>query len=305
MLQQVTIPQVRIDYPPGRIVIRQNQDLDIRATATDATRVQRVELWVDGLFQAAQDNPPQQFTFRWRTDRVGEHDAWVRAISASGGMADSNHVTIGVADDNPPSLEVRLDQTTVNVGTSVNVHTRAYDSKGITRIALLVNGGTVDTWTAPDPTIGQSSANITQRWTPAAPGTYNINVQAWDSVGKTTVSPTQIVTVNQPPPSPVGTWTGQAVPTNDAVRVIITQVTGNKLVGTLEVIPPGSPETLAGPLQNSTIAGNRVQLEASLGLIMVIWRLDVTMDAEGRSMTGVWYDSAGNQGTITLIRREF
>jgi len=42
-----------------------------------------------------------------------------------------------------------------------------------------------------------------------------------------------------------------------------------------------------------------------LGLIMVIWRLDVTMDAEGRSMTGVWYDSAGNQGTITLIRREF
>jgi len=124
-------------------------------------------------------------------------------------------------------------------------------------------------------------------------------------VGKTTVSPTQIVTVNQPPPSPVGTWTGQAVPTNDAVRVIITQVTGNKLVGTLEVTPPGSPETLAGPLQNSTIAGNRVQLEASLGLVMVIWRLDVTMDAEGRSMTGVWYDSAGNQGTITLIRREF
>jgi len=103
----------------------------------------------------------------------------------------------------------------------------------------------------------------------------------------------------------VGTWTGQAVPTNDAVRVIITQVTGNKLVGTLEVTPPGSPETLAGPLQNSTIAGNRVQLEASLGLVMVIWRLDVTMDAEGRSMTGVWYDSAGNQGTITLIRREF
>jgi len=196
VIRRVTIPQVRIDYPQGRVVIMQNQDIDIRATATDVTGISRVELWVDGLLAAAHGHTPQQFTFRWHTDRIGDRDVWVRAISVSGGVADSAHVTIGIADDNPPKLKVRLSQTTVPVGTRVEVHTKAYDSKGVTRIILLVNGNAVKTWNAPGPRVGEASVHVTQKWKPASPGTYNINVQAWDTVGKYSISPLYNVTVN-------------------------------------------------------------------------------------------------------------
>jgi hypothetical protein len=188
VIRRVTIPQVRIDYPQGRVVIMQNTSIDIRGTATDVSGVQRVELWVDGRLVTARESIPQQFVFRWSTDRIGDHDVWVRAISVSGGVADSDHVTIGIADDNPPKLKVRLSQTTVAVGTKIEVHTKAYDSKGITRISLLVNGNAVKTWNAPDPGVGKVSVHVTQKWKPSAPGTYGINVRAWDTVGKYSIS---------------------------------------------------------------------------------------------------------------------
>jgi len=196
VIRRVTIPQVRIDYPQGRVVIMQNTGIDIRGTATDVSGVQRVELWVDGLLVTARESIPQQFVFRWATDRIGDHDVWVRAISRSGGVADSAHVTIGVADDNPPNLKVRLIQDPVPLGTPIEVHVKAYDSKGVTRISLLVSGNAVKTWDAPDPRVGEASVNITQKWKAPGWGTYNLNVQAWDSVGKYSISPLLTVTVN-------------------------------------------------------------------------------------------------------------
>lgn len=195
VVRQVTVPQVRIDQPQGRVVIMQNQAIDIRGSATDVSGVRRVELWIDGQLITARESSPQQFTFRWSSDHIGDHDVWVRALSNSGGVADSNHVTIGIADDNPPDLKVRLTQNPVAFGTPVKWHIKAYDSKGVTRIRVLVEGNPIKTWDAPDPNVGQTSVDITPKWDPPAPGTYNINVEAWDTVGKYSISPLEILTV--------------------------------------------------------------------------------------------------------------
>ena len=98
------VPTVVIERPPSDVQVSVGDAVPIHATATDSTGVTRVELLVDGTVQASEASPVVQgqpsfsVVLRWQTSVKGSFRLAVRAYNASGGVGESEPITIVVTD---------------------------------------------------------------------------------------------------------------------------------------------------------------------------------------------------------------
>jgi acid phosphatase type 7 len=93
-------PQVSIDSPASGAVLTGSEVVDI--TALDDTRVEKVDLWVDGQLRAIDLTPPYSFTLDTTTLANGSHTLQARAYDIDGRRASSSRtvtVSNGLSDD--------------------------------------------------------------------------------------------------------------------------------------------------------------------------------------------------------------
>jgi hypothetical protein len=106
-----------------------------------------------------------------------------------------------------PSVEIKAPHvdTRVQVGDEVVVEAVATDAKGVTRVELWVDGVLVSTMATSAPQ-GQSPFPVTLRWTPGKPGSYTLEVRAYNAAGRqsvpTSVAVKVVPVIERPTPPP-------------------------------------------------------------------------------------------------------
>jgi YVTN family beta-propeller protein len=103
------VPNVVINAPPNNSEVRLGETIPIRSTATDATGVTRIELWVDGALYVSETSPiaqgqsPFSVAQDWAPQVLGSHKIVVRAYNAAGNMGEPSSITLVVVSG-PPEL---------------------------------------------------------------------------------------------------------------------------------------------------------------------------------------------------------
>lgn len=103
------VPNVLINAPPNNGEVRLGETIPIRSTATDATGVTRIELWVDGALYASEISPvaqgqsPFSAAQDWAPQVLGSHEIVVRAYNAAGNTGEPSSITLVVVSG-PPEL---------------------------------------------------------------------------------------------------------------------------------------------------------------------------------------------------------
>jgi hypothetical protein len=218
-----TQPTVRIDYPTKRIVVQSGQDVQIKCTVSSEVSIARVDLFerkgdqeILYTYDGAVHPSPFYWAPWWRSNELGDHTLFIRATDVNGGVGQSHDFVIGVADDNPPAVQPSYSSTSLAEGQDLVVHVNAADSKGIVDLKLFVDNQEKDSWRAPNPSVGKAYVSVDLVWRnvgPARRSPYNVHVYANDTVGKSTTTPDQPITVyGAQPPTP--TFTPQPPPTN-------------------------------------------------------------------------------------------
>ncbi len=101
------VPNVVINAPPSNIEVRLGEEIPIRSTATDATGVTKIELWVnEALYTSeisavAQGQSPFSVVQNWTPQALGSHKIVVRAYNAAGNMGESASITLVVVSEPP------------------------------------------------------------------------------------------------------------------------------------------------------------------------------------------------------------
>ena len=210
-----TVPTVHIDYPTKRVVIVARQHIQIKATVNDEVGIKGLDLVErkDGKEIVYTNDPdrhgtPYHWSVWWQSAETGDHTLFVRAHDVNGGVGQSDDFVIGVTDDDPPRVQPSYSATSLSPGSNLKVHVEAVDSKGVKEMRLYVDGNVVDTWFAPDPSVGQSHASVDLWWRNVGPaGKYTAHVWAQDTLNEEAESPSQIIHVADEPPTPTPTPT--------------------------------------------------------------------------------------------------
>jgi len=285
--QQAVAPTVRIDYPTQRVVIQVHQYVQIQATIDGSVGIQRLELverkhGKDLVYTSDTNyhNVPYQWRVSWQSAELGDHKLFVRAWDTNGQAGQSNDFIIGVADDNPPQVQVSYSATSLAEGSDLKVHVEAVDSKGVNRVNLHVDDKVVAKWVAPDPGMGQSHVSVDLWWRGVGPaGNHNVYVKARDTTDQRTDSPTQIIQVQSgppPPPNVMGKWEGSQF------RLRITEQRANgKLKGTLRV-----EELKRQAIHKSHIQDRNVTVHATVH--GTDYNFMLTLSADGQHLVGHW-----------------
>jgi len=101
------VPNVVTNAPPNNSEVRLGETIPIRSTATDATGVTRIELWVDGALYASETSPiaqgqsPFSVAQDWAPQVLGSHKIVVRAYNAAGNTGEPSSITLVVVSGSP------------------------------------------------------------------------------------------------------------------------------------------------------------------------------------------------------------
>jgi hypothetical protein len=204
------LPTVGFSQPytaNGQIVYQAGDTIQLAYWGSAAAGVQRLELWVDGQLLALDTNSSQSTTMNvehaWTSSAPGEHSLFVRVYDLLNQTSDSNTLTIGLTDRNPPSVTLAspANGTQLNPGQTIPVVISASDSKGITSIELWIDNVLYSTWNS-SISVGQTPVNTSLTWALPAAGNHAVYLVARDSVGLSTTTPTNIVSVVASTPTP-------------------------------------------------------------------------------------------------------
>ncbi|MBU0492874.1 MAG: hypothetical protein KKA73_20405 [Chloroflexi bacterium] len=303
--RQITQPVVHLDYPTQRTVIQANHPIQIQATINDQVGIQGVELVQDKNGQQTvlttdgnyHDAPyTWQVSYQWPDSDLGDHTVFVRARNVNGGQGQSNGVDIAVADDNPPQVQASYSATSLSPGSDLTVHVEAVDSKGVTQLQLFIDGNVVDTWAAPDPSVGKNHVSHDLYWHNVSSGQHTAWVWASDSTGKTAQTPNQGIQVapSPPPVNIVGTWNDTQ---GNGFTFNITEVhPSGRVIGTL-VRPGGSSDFT----KDSHFDGHNLSIKATVDGSTYVFTLMLTDD--GSQLVGNWIvTDMGVPTPVTFIR---
>jgi hypothetical protein len=136
-------PSVSIKEPKNGALIP--EDVEIVAVADDDFGIQRVELYIDGVFQDSDSQRPYDFSWSTREVTVGTHQIKVIAYDAID-QYDEDEITVTVSDEPPKELSIQVlpDQTPVS-GT-VEITVSAGDYRGIQTINVFIDDELLKTW---------------------------------------------------------------------------------------------------------------------------------------------------------------
>ena len=157
----------------------------VTANAQDNIGVTSVALRVDGAIIATDNSAPYAFT--WNATAVGPHTLQTVASDARGnsGLSTIVNVTV-VGDTTNPTTEITSPAEGAEVLGSTPVNATASDNRGVTSVALLVDGAVVAT----DNTLPYSFT-----WNATAVGPHTLQTAATDAAGNSGVSTVVNVTV--------------------------------------------------------------------------------------------------------------
>ncbi len=82
-------------------------------------------------------------TWQPRALDIGNHGVTVRATDERGGFTDQTFDLSVVADRRAPTVSIRLERATINVGESIRIDVRAYDTGGMDSVLLAIDGHVV------------------------------------------------------------------------------------------------------------------------------------------------------------------
>ena len=302
---RATVPSVHLDYPTQRTVIQANHPIQIQATINDEVGIQGLELvqskggqeTVLTTDNSYHDAPyTWQVSHQWPDSDLGDRTVFVRARDINGGQGQSNGVDIAVADDYPPQIQASYSATTLSPGSDLKVHVEATDSKGVTRLQLFIDGNVVDTWQAPEPSVGKNHVSHDLWWRNVSSGSHTAWVWGQDTTGKTAQTPNQPIQVSPSPPpvNIVGTW----VSTQDDFTLRIDDVHPSGRVKGALVRPSGSGDFD----KSSHFDGHNVSIKATVEGSGYVFTLILSDD--GRQMVGNWIvTDMGIPTPVTFIRR--
>lgn len=166
-------------------------------------------------------------TQRWRLSvpiaAAGTYNITARATDDNGGTADTASQSVTIAANVPPAVSL-TSATSFDLPAAVTFAATATDSDGIAKVEFY-NGATKLGEDATEP--------YTFTWAGATAGTYTITAQAIDTVGSTTTSTAQSVTVN---PDTAAMWTTLTAAQKGGIAVDPNLPTENVAVDAVKVM---------------------------------------------------------------------
>jgi RHS repeat-associated protein len=115
-------------------------------------------------------------TWQPRTADIGNYTVTVRATDDRNGFTDQTFDLSVAPDSRGPSVSIRLERATINVGDSTRIDVRAYDASGIASVAISIDGQIIP--------LNSSGSYI---FTASTSGIPNIVATAVDRAGNTAI----------------------------------------------------------------------------------------------------------------------
>ena len=193
--RDTTAPLTAITSPHEGDVVNTGQ-VAVSATATDDVGVTSVDLVVDGTKVATATAAP--YTFNW-TAPNGPHALQTIAHDAAGNDGQSAKVEVSATtpDTTAPTTQITSPADGASVSGATTVTATASDDRGVTSVALQVDGATVGTTT---------SAPYSFTWNATTPGSHTLRTIASDAAGNHGQSAAVAVTVATGGPLFSDTW---------------------------------------------------------------------------------------------------
>ncbi len=140
-----TPPTTRITSPASGVTIQVNQEITIKAEASDNVSVDKVVIAAakDGLNSAGSKeflNPPYEMV--WKAFSIGQYTIVSRAYDNEGTSIESERVIINVVDTSRPTVAITTpyNQDRIALGDTINVYAEAHDDKRVALVEFYVDG---------------------------------------------------------------------------------------------------------------------------------------------------------------------
>lgn len=221
---------------PGSAVVGAMVDLSATAADSDGTVV-KVEFFDGASLIATSTSSP--YAAVWIPATSGSHQLTARVTDDAGATTTSAPVAVSVGEANQPPTAMLLAPSTGIVGVQMTLEAVVGDSDGTVALIEFFEGSTL---------IGFSAIGVTTMyWTPAAAGSYTLNVRATDNLGLATTSAPVVVAVSVPGNAPPSV--ALSAPSSGGVGVAMTlSVTASDSDGTIAMVEFFDGSTLIGSL---------------------------------------------------------
>ena len=185
-----TPPVVNIVNPPNGQLVSGN--VNIVAEASDDDGVERVEFYIDGVFDQTVTTPPYNYLWNTNLVKAGNHNIYAKAVDLNNNSGVSPAITVTVdtiIDNIPPIVNIINPPNGQLVSGNVNIVAEASDDNGVERVEFYVDGSLGQTVTTPPYNYLWNTNTVTA-------GNHNLYAKAIDLNNNSAVSPVITVTVD-------------------------------------------------------------------------------------------------------------
>jgi hypothetical protein len=190
-LADLTGPAMAILEPLDAASLPSNL-VKVKASATDAGAVTKVDLLVDGVFQGTDVAAP--YAFELRAPANGTYAVKVRGTDLQGNVAESPPVTVQVNDVTPPDVEVLAPEEGAIVPNAVTFSVDPTDDSGIRKVEFFLDGVSLGTNTG-------GPWEIPYDFSRAPNGSYVFSASAEDGVGNVGTASVTVWRDDRTPPT--------------------------------------------------------------------------------------------------------
>jgi subtilisin family serine protease len=190
-LADLTGPTVTILEPADAASLPSNL-VQVKASATDAGAVAKLDLLVDGVFQGSDAVAP--WGFEVRVPANGTYALRVRGTDLQGNVALSAPVTVNVNDATPPDVKVIAPDDGAVVPNAVTFTVDPTDDSGIRKVEFFLDGVSLGVNTG-------APWEIPYDFSRAPNGSYVLSATAEDGVGNVGTASVTVKRDDQTPPT--------------------------------------------------------------------------------------------------------
>lgn len=180
VVPELTPPTVSLTAPANGAVVSGSGYTTISASASDASGVSRLELFLDGTSLGWTSST--SYNFSWTTQSVssGSHTLTAVATDIYGNVATSSPVSVGV-DRAAPSVSISSPTAGATLNGVISLQASATDDTGVTRVDFIVDGALI---------ASDTTAPFGADWdsTMTADGSHTLTAKAYDGRNNATTS---------------------------------------------------------------------------------------------------------------------
>lgn len=174
----LTPPTVSITSPSNGAVVSKvsGSNLSITATATDDSAVSKVDILINGALQTSLTTSPYTFSVSTLNLPLGDNTISARAYDPYGNSATSSTITVVLADQTAPTINITQPTSGATVSATTTVTASASDNtggSGISKVEFYIDGALVRTDTV-------SPYNYSWDTTTYTDSTHSLTARAYD-----------------------------------------------------------------------------------------------------------------------------